>query len=132
MKLQQKLAAVGGAVSGLVVSASSAMAVDLQELKVTPGKGFATSPNSYINTIVQVVFVVGALLALAYLIVGGIQWITAAGDKSKTEGARNHITAALIGMLILAGAFAIFNVIMSVIGAGDAASNPFSLITPLT
>ena len=129
MKLHQKLAAVGTVVSSLAISVSSALAASpatdnaATGLTITPGQGFAQDTNHYVSTIISVVFVVGALLALAYLIMGGIQWITAAGDKSKTEAARNHITAALIGMLILAGAFAIFQVVMGVLGVGGNAAN---------
>jgi cytochrome bd-type quinol oxidase subunit 2 len=134
MKLQKKLAAAGAAVTGLVASAGSAFAqtTSLSQITVKPTAGYAQDASSFINTIVSVIFVVGALLTLAYLVMGGIQWITAAGDKSKTESARNHITSALIGLLILAAAFAIFQVIMSVLGVGGAGQTPFNLISALT
>ena len=143
MKLQQKLASAGAFVMSTATAFTAGVTgVSAQTVKSVAGTttgnqpsialdtafsdGFASSPTNYVNTIVSVVFVVGALLALAYLVMGAIQWITAAGDKSKTESARNHITAALIGMLILAGAFAIFQIIMGVLGVDG--SDPFSNI----
>lgn len=52
-----------------------------------------------------------ALAAFAYLILGGFQWITSGGDKAGTEAAREKITAAFIGLAIVATAWAIMKLI---------------------
>ena len=51
--------------------------------------------------------VVGGLLLIMYLLWGGLQWITAGGDKAKVEQARNQITHAIVGFAILAGTVAL-------------------------
>jgi hypothetical protein len=51
--------------------------------------------------------VVGGLALLLYLAWGGINWITAGGDKAKVEDARNKITNAVMGMAILVATVAI-------------------------
>jgi len=65
---------------------------------------------------------IGVVLALAglsfffILVFGGIQWILSGGDKAKTEAARNKITAALVGLVIVFSAWAIITLIDSLFG----------------
>lgn len=65
----------------------------------------------FITKIVEVALIVGSILALLVLIWGGIEWIMSEGDKTKYESARSKITAALLGLGILASAFAIWTLI---------------------
>lgn len=64
-----------------------------------------------ISSIVGVVFIFGFLLTLLYLLTGGIQWITSGGDKAGLESARNKITHAIIGLVILGASYAIFTLV---------------------
>lgn len=69
-----------------------------------------------INALLTVVLGVVGLLVFIYLIWGGIEWITAGGDKSKTESARQKLTNAIIGLAIVAAAFAISVVLSNFFG----------------
>jgi len=60
--------------------------------------------------------VVGGLLLLMYLMWGGISWITAGGDKTRVEQARNQITHAIVGFAILAGTVALATFLGSALG----------------
>jgi hypothetical protein len=80
------------------------------------GKGYAANIGGVISSVMSFVMVLAALLVLMYLVWGGIEWITSGGDKGKTESARNKITAAVIGLIILAAAYAIFNLVIQFIG----------------
>ncbi|PIR64185.1 MAG: hypothetical protein COU64_00515 [Candidatus Pacebacteria bacterium CG10_big_fil_rev_8_21_14_0_10_40_26] len=74
--------------------------------------------------------VLAALLVFMYLIWGGIEWITSGGDKGKTESARNKITAAVLGLIVLAASYAILLIALNFIGfenLGDAFSNVKSI-----
>lgn len=51
-------------------------------------------------------FVIGTVTFFFILILGAIQWISSGGDKQGLEGARNKITNALIGIVILFALFA--------------------------
>ncbi len=62
------------------------------------------------------VLVVGTLAVLFYLLLGGLNWITAGGDKGKIESARNRITQSIIGLLVLVGTVAISLFISSLLG----------------
>jgi len=78
--------------------------------------GFAADIGAVINAVLSFVMVIAALLVLLYLVWGGIEWITSGGDKGKTESARNKITAAVIGLVILAASYAIFLLVLNFIG----------------
>ncbi len=56
--------------------------------------------------------IVGAL-ALILLAIGGIQYMTSGGDKFAVESARGRITAAVVGLLVVFGAWLVINVIES-------------------
>lgn len=64
-----------------------------------------------ISRVVSVALMVAAIAVFAFLVWGGISWITSGGDKGKVEEARNRITNALIGLAIVAAAWAIMNLI---------------------
>ncbi len=84
---------------------------------LNPNDGGITVPdnaNTMIKNIITLVFVVAAVITFAYLIYGAISWITSGGDKSKVEAARNRITSAVIGLLILAATWAIFLLVMQI------------------
>ena len=74
---------------------------------------YSTNPDCLMNaftdiigTILDIVMVVGALM-LPTLPPGAHSWITSAGDKTKTEEARNRMTSAIIGIIILSSAVAL-------------------------
>ena len=86
---------------------------------VAVGPGWADNVGSLITSVLSIVMVIALVLVLVYLIWGGIGWITAGGDKGKTEEARNKITAAVIGIIILAAAWAIVNFVAFFLGYGS-------------
>ena len=51
--------------------------------------------------------IIGGLAMLLFMAQGGISWITAGGDKSKVELARDKIMNAIIGMAILVAVIAV-------------------------
>ncbi|MCJ7826543.1 hypothetical protein MUP56_02930 [Patescibacteria group bacterium] len=69
-----------------------------------------------LSGIIGLVFLFGFLLTLAYLLTGGMQWITSQGDKGALESARNKITHAIIGLIIVASAYAIFKLVGNFFG----------------
>lgn len=76
-----------------------------------------TKPTgSLIGSLVGVFLIFAFLLAFTYLILGGISWITAGGDKGQLEAARNKITNALVGIIIVGGAWAVFTLVGGFLG----------------
>src|SRR3990167_5299955 len=60
---------------------------------------------------IQVAMIIAAILTFAFLVWGGIQWILSGGDKTQTQAARDRITMALVGLGIVAAAWALMKVI---------------------
>lgn len=59
---------------------------------------------------------IALLLLFLYLVWGAMEWVTSAGDKAKIEAARNKMTQAAIGVIVLASVIAIFIVVQNFIG----------------
>ena len=54
-------------------------------------------------------FVLGGGVAVIFVVFGGLQYVTAGSDETKTEEARQTITNAVIGIAIIAFSFTIIN-----------------------
>lgn len=54
-----------------------------------------------LRSVVTYFVIAGIILALVYLVLGGISWITSGGDKQKLAQAKNRITFAIIGLLVV-------------------------------
>lgn len=108
------------------LSAGSPVFADVLDssIKEPPG-GRIIGPNTSIGTIVSFavafVIVVAFLAALLFVVIGAFQWITSGGDKQKVADARNHIIAAIIGLIVIALSFVIINVVISALGLGSLA-----------
>jgi type IV secretion system pilin len=105
-------------IAGLSFPMQAMAAINMGE-EINPGKGFATDMGSLINGALSFIMVIAALLVFLYLILGGMEWITSGGDKTKTENARNKITAAVVGLIILAASYAILLIILNFLGFGN-------------
>lgn len=69
-----------------------------------------------VRAIIQFILVVAFVLAFIMLLIGGIRWITAGGDEKAVASARNMITAALIGLVIVLVAFALIKLVETFFG----------------
>lgn len=69
----------------------------------TPAQGLAF----YIATLWKSVVIAGSVAFLVFLIWGGVEWLTAGGDKGRVETAQKMISNALIGLAVLIGSYAI-------------------------
>ncbi|HSV94910.1 MAG TPA: hypothetical protein VLH94_03005 [Spirochaetia bacterium] len=70
---------------------------------MTPASGLAF----YVAILWRSVVTLGGVAFIIFLVWGGIEWLTAGGDKGKVETAQKMITNALIGLAILVGSYAI-------------------------
>lgn len=89
--------------------------VDEKSVNLQPGGQFSDLGNLTIGGIVagfiRLSVVIAAVIFFFILVIGGIRWIASGGDKAQTEGARNQITAALVGLVIVFAAWAILALI---------------------
>jgi len=75
--------------------------------------------GTVVGSVIQLIFVVAVVAALLYLIYGGFRWLISTGDKSKVSEAREHIIAAIIGLVIIFLAYFIINLLMGFFGLGS-------------
>ncbi len=120
MKLSPKklLTSVGTGATLSLVYATSALAapgdtvtnVDaLEPLSATSG----SSLLGYVGNIVTVILIVVGILAVVYLIYGGILYLTAGGDAEKASKGRVAITNAIIGVVIILLSLAIYQFVLT-------------------
>lgn len=64
-------------------------------------------------------FMFGAIIALLYLLWGGFKWITSGGDTKGVEGARSHIIAAIIGLIVIFLSYLILNFVIKILTGND-------------
>jgi hypothetical protein len=102
-----------GLAAMFAVSPLSAFAVE-DTVDLTRGVDPAISglkPSSFITGAINILLGGAGVIAFIILLVGGIQWILAGGDKEGTEKARKKITNALIGLAIVFSAYALLFII---------------------
>lgn len=75
--------------------------------------------NVVVNIINGVVVSLG-LVAAVFIVVGGINYMTSAGDAGKIEKAKKTILYAVIGLVVAALAFAIVNFAIGIINGNSA------------
>lgn len=73
-----------------------------------------------VNTAVPILFGIAGTALLLYLISGGFAYLTSAGDPKKLEAARNVITNAVIGFLIIISAYFITQAVSFIFRLGGA------------
>ena len=87
-----------------------------------PFEGGLTAPSPFtdfgvlISTVVGAFIIFTALASFIFLILGGFQYITSAGDKVHIQTARDRITYAVLGLIVVAVAGALFSVLGAVFG----------------
>src|SRR3990167_8945620 len=83
-----------------------------QEISITkPSQVTFENLGSLLGGAIGLIIIVALIITFFFLIVGGIKWMTSGGDKAKVEEARNQITNAIIGLAIVAGAWATMRLI---------------------
>jgi len=120
-KVGRFIAKAAGTVSATMLTvgafASSALAQDtfnaskVEKIPVLDG-----NLNDFITSLVSWALGIVGIIAVLYLIFGGVTYITAGGDAEKAGKGRVAITNAIIGIIIIMAAFIIYR---AVIGAGD-------------
>lgn len=83
-------------------------------------KIFSGSLTGLLNNVVGVALVLIGIIAVMYLIYGGIIYITAGGDADKAGKGRIAITNSIIGIIIVAASFIIYNTVANFGEGGDA------------
>src|SRR3989344_2937557 len=90
-------------------------AVTLKQVTITN----ITSLTDVFTLAVNVVLGIGISLTIIFLILGGIQYITSKGDQKAAQEARTSLTNAVIGFIVVIGAFTIRTVLLGILDVGE-------------
>jgi len=76
-------------------------------------KADATTISEIIGTAVSAFLALLGMIFLVLMLYAGYHWMTARGEEEKVEKAKDTITRAIIGLIIVVGAYAIWAFIFS-------------------
>ncbi len=116
--MMRKIAAIASALFAYLSFAPYAFAASIS---VCPpgGTSFSALCNqdsshfgTIIGSLITLAFILAIVVALAFLIYGGIKWILSEGDKTKVEESRNHVIAAVIGLIVVFLSYFILNLVI--------------------
>lgn len=86
-------------------------------IKPVGGDGATDTLTSDITNIINIVIGVLGIVAVIVIIIGGVGYMTSSGDAGKVKKAKDTILYGVIGLVVVALAFAIVNfVIMGILG----------------
>src|SRR3989344_1881691 len=90
------------------------------EISVPPG---VPSPDISLGTIlsfgISMMFFIAIILALIFLMGGGISWAMSGGDKEKLDKARRTLVFSIIGLVIVVLSFFIVTFIATLLNAPE-------------
>jgi len=69
--------------------------------------GDAQQPEFYIGQLLNGLFALLGIIAVALIMYSGFVWMTARGNDAKVSKAKDNLTEALIGLIILIGSYAL-------------------------
>ena len=76
----------------------------------------ATSLTSLLSNMIGLLTVVAAISFVIYFLLGGVQWVTAGGDSSKVQKARDQMVQGVIGMVVVVISYGLIGLIGSILG----------------
>lgn len=69
-----------------------------------------------IGNLIGVIFIIAFITAFFYVLIGGINWVSSGGDKEKLVTARNQITHALVGLIVVGAGWAVMTLVSQFLG----------------
>ncbi|OGK41534.1 hypothetical protein A2954_00845 [Candidatus Roizmanbacteria bacterium RIFCSPLOWO2_01_FULL_37_12] len=67
----------------------------------------APTLSTILTFMIRAFFIIAGLAALLYLLLGALAWVTSGGNKENVDKARDKITAAVLGLIIIVAVLAI-------------------------
>lgn len=117
----KKLTSVATAVSALALSATPAFAYTnpITQCTADCDLGASNCVICLIGLVLTLILAVVAGIALIFLAIGGIQYMSSGGDKVAIEAARGKITSAVTGLVIVFGAYLLIKIICKLLGVTE-------------
>jgi len=106
LNLKKTLTTLGPSVSGLLLAATPAFAAIDNPLQWE-------NVCDAIGGVLTLIFGIAGAIAVIFLVMGGIQYMTSGGDKIAVEQSRGRITAAVVGLVIVLGAVLVVQTVLT-------------------
>lgn len=87
------------------------LSIDCNDVKEKFGGICGANIGKLLGNVVVLIFIIAALLAFIFLIIGGVRWILSGGEKDGVDKAKKTITAAIIGLAVVFLSFIIINIL---------------------
>lgn len=84
-----------------------------------PGSDLASSTSAVekiLSNVLVVLTIVAGISFVLYFLLGGLNWITAGGDKGKIDKAKSMMTGGAIGMIVIVVSYAIVWIVGKALG----------------
>ena len=78
--------------------------------------GFEPQIGTFVTGVVNFLIILGAIACLLYMIWGAIDWVTSGGEEQNYAKAKNKITAAVMGLVLLTAVWAIWELVLAFLG----------------
>jgi hypothetical protein len=75
-----------------------------------------TSISSLISGTLSLALIFGSLAFILYFAWSAVRWLSSGGDKAVIESARNRMTNAFIGLVLVAAAWAVYILVVYILG----------------
>lgn len=117
--------------TGTITPTTNPLVDRLQNVGTHAGYSQATGPSTLLEIVGTGIRVGLSLLGVIFIILillAGFNWMTAAGDEEKISKAGRTIRAAIIGLLVIVAAYAIWVFVSNIIiGGGGGSTGPITL-----
>jgi len=74
----------------------------------------AKTPEYYIGLLLNGLFSILGIIAIAMLIYSGVVWMTARGNESKVEKAKENIIDVIMGLIFIIGSYALTTFLLKI------------------
>ena len=68
--------------------------------------------SGIIGPLINLIFIIAVIAALLYLVYGGFRWLVSGGEKQAVGAARDHIVAAIIGLVVIFLSYFVLQIII--------------------
>lgn len=90
----------------LAVSLGTIGGEGLGPFGANPGDGIS-GISKIVSSVIGLMTIAGGIWFLFQIITGGLNWISAGGDKAKLQSSRDRITNSIIGLIVVVASWSI-------------------------
>ncbi len=74
--------------------------------------------GDFLGNLIRLFFFIAGIVALVYLLVGALMWITSSGKDEKVQEARQQIQAAVLGLVVMVAVLTLVVIVEQVVFGG--------------